>query len=353
MCHRISMAAAVWLLLGTPCGAALPTMERPAADQWVLQLPARLPDDPAQALQQVLRSGDARALGLIEARLQADEGDQALLLRAYIAQHQHDYAQALALLDRLLLRRPRDAVARHVRVDVWLAQGEIRRAATECAALALGLDGLRGTLCTAALAARRGQTSAAQSVLRPLLDDSTLAAPLQRYAWCLAGDVALQAGDLVGAESAWEGALARDPADPGARLRLLRLWRAQGRLERIDSLLVDMPESDAVLMERAWLARARGQMQQAQAIAARLEARFQEAEWAGSGLELADWARWRAEWQRDLNGALALAKRNFETQRSESDERLLRDLAEVLDDRVALSALNDWRRSQGLPESLQ
>ena len=152
--------------------AQKPPMEIPRDDALVIErLPAGYVSPPARdtapSLEQVRalmaaasRNGDARLASRAEALLprlaRTQPAETIWLLQAYAAQHRHDFAGALAVLDRLLARHPADADARHLRAQIHLVGGRLDRAKQDCTALALGIDSRRALLCFAALAERSG-----------------------------------------------------------------------------------------------------------------------------------------------------------------------------------------------------
>ena len=177
----VSAARARWLLLillatAFSASAQRPPLLMPSDPQTVIERLPRgyaaltpsakpaAPIAPISRIQQLLgaaaRTGDSRLAARADALLAkfpADERSAAVLAaRAFSAQHRHDFAGAVGLLDALIQRHPRDGAARFARAQINLVRGRLDSARADCVALALGVDAGRGLLCTAALSLRTG-----------------------------------------------------------------------------------------------------------------------------------------------------------------------------------------------------
>ena len=151
-------------------------------------------------LQAASMTGDTRLVARADALLARHVSDSVnpdlLRLRAYSAQHRHDFSGALRLLDQLIQVQPRNAGARLSRAEIQLVQGRIDKARADCRALALGIDADTGLLCAASLALRTGGYAEAGALLDHLLDQFKADDPRRAFALLARAEVAGRAGDV-------------------------------------------------------------------------------------------------------------------------------------------------------------
>jgi Tfp pilus assembly protein PilF len=346
--------------------AARPPLELPRSPAALIErLPrgyARLepaatsPLPPLDAARQLLAAaastGDARlatrAQGLLDA-LPARDRDrtEALRLRAFSAQHRHDFATALALLDRLVARDPRDADGRLSRAQVNLVQGRIDEARADCAALALGVDAADGMLCAAALSLRLGKASIAAMLAERWLASVPAADPRRRHALVLRADAASRAG-AADADGWYRQALALDGNDVRTLAAYARHLRGRGQPARALALLARAPATDGLSLERALSARAAGS-HDATALAESQGRRYALAHAVGAMPELRDEAEYLLTLRGDATAALVLAERNFASQRDAEDVDLLRRAASAARRPDVLARTRAWALARHLP----
>lgn len=303
-----------------------------------------------QLLNAAARTGDARLATHAEALLAkfpADDATPAVLrARAYAAQHRHNFDGAVRLLDRLIRIDPRDGDARLSRAQIELVRGRLDATRRDCATLAFGVDSGRGMLCVAALSQRIGETSAAASLLDRLLAQSGNDDGLRRYALVMRAEVASRGGG-DDAEAYFKRALALAPDDVRTLAAYARHLRSRGQAAQVLRLLADAPDSDGLQLERALAADTAGAAD-APALIAAQGRRYALARAVGSEPELRDEAEFALTLQDDPTRALALAVRNFTTQRDAEDVDLLLRAAAAAGQPQALQPLREWAAAQGL-----
>lgn len=327
-----------------PKGYAALTPERP-----VITAEGRL----AQAqrlLATAARTGDARLATRAEALLArhpAGEATPAVLrARAYAAQHRHDFDGAVGLLDRLIRDHPRDAAARLSRAQILLVQGHLDRARRDCAVLAFGVDSASGLLCISALSLRIGDTDAAARLTDRWLTQAGNDDESRRHGLVLRAEVAGRAG-APDAEAWFQRALAVAPDDVRTLAAYARHLRGQGRHAQVLQLLATAPDVDGLHLERTLAAHA-ANLPAARAMIAAQARRYQAAHAAGGEPELRDEAEFALSLQADPERALALAQRNFSTQRDAEDVDLLLRAAAAANRPQALQPLRAWAEAQNL-----
>lgn len=346
----------------------------PAAAQ---RAPARIPTDPAEVLERLppgftaasarrpgkrasteqisallalaASSGDARLAARAERLLEAYPADtpdrEVNRLRAFAAQHRHDFTGAIALLDRLVASNPRDGRALLSRSQINLVRGDLQAAGRDCAALTLGVDTASGTLCTAALAFRRGQYDAAARMADRALDGLPTG-DLRRHALVLRAEVASHEGDR-NADRWFRDALDIAPGDVRTVAAHARHLRRAGRPADVLRLLARAPATDGLLLERALAAHAL-RHSDAALLGSMLERRFARMRAAGDEPELRDEAELALVVRDDAPRALRLASENFRTQRDFEDVDILVRSARAANRPEALEPLHAWERRVGL-----
>lgn len=343
-----------------------PLMVPARADTIVERLPkgyaALMPERPvitaagrlAQAqrlLATAARTGDARLATRAEALLAGfpagDATPAVLRARAYAAQYRHDFDDAVGLLDRLVRSHPRDAAARLSRAQILLVQGHLDRARRDCAVLALGVDSASGLLCIAALSLRTGDTEAAARLIDRWLAQPDADAEARRHVLVMRGEVAARAG-APDADDWFQSALALAPDDVRTLAAYARHLRGQGRHAQVLQLLAKAPDVDGLHLERTLAAHAAG-LPTARAMIAAQARRYELAHAVGSEPELRNEAEFVLTLQAGPERALALAQRNFVTQRDAEDVDLLLRAAAAAKRPEALQPLRAWAEAQNLP----
>ena len=204
-------------------------------------------------------TGDARLATRAETLLAAGSNvaptDRVLRARAFAAQHRHAFTEAVGILDNLIARSPRDGDARLSRAQIETLRGQLKRARSDCAVLALGVDTGRGLLCVAVLALRQGDFSSAANVLDRWLAQAPAGDPSRRYALVMRGEIASRA--RVEDADRWFGHAVRlAPQDVRTLAAYARHLRSQGRHEDVMAILANAPDHDGLALQRALAAQA-------------------------------------------------------------------------------------------------
>ena len=300
-----------------------------------------------QLLEVSARTGDARLAARAQALLDrypaTDKSPQILHLRAFSAQHRHDFTGALRFLDEAIAREPRDGDARLSRAQVHLVQGRLDLARADCVALAFGVDSGRGLLCIAALSLRRGNLGVAASLVDRWLAQAAAADPSREYVLVMRAEIASRAG-APDADAWFAKALAAAPADVRVLAAAARHLRATGRSAEVMKLLSNA-SSDGLQLQRA-LAAHSARLPQAAALADAQGRRYQLAHELGSQPEMRDEAEFLLTLRGNAPAALALAVRNFTQQRDYEDVSVLRRAAAAAGRPQALAGLQAWAASQ-------
>ena len=353
---------------GFLCGAGIawPAPGIPASDDVVLErLPARPgdpvqrelrelrdalarnPRDPVRAIELARRhfslalaEGDPRHIGYAQAALgglpEATEASaEVLVVRAQLAQYRHEFARALALLDRARVIEPDNREALSWSAAVRMVQADYAGALRDCEQLARTADELLGTACLARVAAATGSLRAAYTRLSNALARHPGARPtLKLWVTTLLADMAQRLDDPRAADAHYRAALALDERRPAEAALLLRGW------ERSDTLLF--------LIARA--AKALGSTETPR-LASTLKARYAAADQRGERLHAQDESRFRLEFLGDAAGALALASQNWTDQREAADARILLEAALAAEAPQQAQPALDWLASSGFEDA--
>jgi Tfp pilus assembly protein PilF len=309
------------------------------------------------------RSGDARLVGRADALLAHHPGrerDPAVLrLRAYSAQHGHDFAQALRLLDRVIAIEPRAADARLSRAQLHLVGGRVTEAHADCVALALGIDAGDGLLCAAMVSLRRGRYAVATAAVDDWLrrDAETrvrtgAATDIERrrFVETLGAEVAARAG-ADDADARFRRALALAPDDVRTLAAYARHLRRVGRAREAEALLRGHEGHDGLRLQRALALRAIGTadaLRATQVLADGLARSYAQTRAVGREPELRDEAEFLLRFRGDAAGALRLAQRNFADQRDAEDVELLVCAAQAAHRPEALAPLRAWAAAEAI-----
>lgn len=304
----------------------------------------------ATLLEAASMTGDTRLMARADALLTqqpvGDDSPELLRLRAYSAQHKHDFAGAIRLLDTLIKVDPRNASARLSRAEIQLVQGRINKARADCGALALGVDADMGLLCVASLQLRTGQYAVAANLLDRLLGEFTPVDPRRSFALLVRAEVASRAGDAK-ADALYRQALAASPGDIRTQVSYARYLHRVGRDIDVEQLLAGSEQSDTAQLQRT-LAAVAARRAEAPALVAAQGRRYATAHAVGTQPEMRDEAEFLLVLEGKPRQALALALRNFEQQRDFEDVDMLVRAAEAAGQPEALDSLHAWQKAQGL-----
>lgn len=307
-------------------------------------------DDVSTMIALAQRSGDARIAARAEAAVshwpRTGAPLQVVLARAWLAQHRHDFASSMALLDAAVEQDERAHAARFMRAQVNLVRGNITAARSDCVAVALagGIDEAR--LCAASVATRLGRHDEAARLLdaRPIEPGGD--AGLARYAGMLRAEIAARAGE--DAAPRFERLVAEAPDDVAVLAAHARHLRTSGRAGEALELLQAHRSHDRLLLESALAARA-ARDPQAAVLAAQIEARYAQARQLELEPELRDEAEYWLLLGGDPARAYALARRNAVTQRDVEDVAILRAAGAASGIADPLSPLRSWAARESVP----
>lgn len=290
--------------------------------------------------------GDPRYLGYAQAALgpwwhQPSPPTSVLVLRATIRQSNHDFDSAIADLNEVLRREPRNGQALLTRATVFTVQGKYTPAREDCGRLRGVVAPIYVIVCVASIDSLDGNARAGYESVRQA------AAALPRAdaggrAWAesLRGEIAHRLDDRA-AEEHFRTALAADPRD----LYLVGAYADwlldQKRPADVLPLVQKETRVDALLLRLALAQQALGRPDAAASVD-NLRERFDASRLRGDVVHRREEARFQLHLNGDKVAALALARANWNVQREPADLRVLAEAAAATHDAAALDTVRQW-----------
>lgn len=296
------------------------------------------------------RTGDARLASRAEALwlalpAQVRATTRALEVYSFIVQHRHDFAGSLKILDRVLRAEHYNADAILARAQINLVLGRLREARGDCGQLALGIDVPSALVCVAAFSERTGEYAQARSLVERWLAEPSSNPSYRRYMLITRGEIAARSGESD-PDTWFRQALALDPEDVRSLAAYARYLNHAHRFADTRTLLATAPRTDALQLQESLAALALKSSDSAD-LTRRLAARYALAHELGTVPEMRDEAELLLATGKTA-AALALAERNFETQRDYEDVDVLQRAAQAAKSPDALKRVDDWARGESL-----
>ncbi|ATG89790.1 hypothetical protein [Methylomonas koyamae] len=300
---------------------------------------------------------DPRYFGYAEAALQPWLARQAadpevLMLQATLLQNRHEFAPALALLERALALRPRLAQAWLTRAAILEVQGDYAAAGRSCLPLAKTAAALVGAVCIDSVISLTGQGDAAYRQLQQALANSNEASATDRqWAFTTLAEIAERNGDLAAAERHYRQALASADANGYLLAAYADFLLDRQCYAEVVELLAEHTRADPLLLR---LALAERHLPQAPAAAHTdaLQARFAALRMRGDNRHQADEARFLLHLRNQASAAFELAQANWQIQREPRDARILLEAALAAGkSRTELRPVLDFLARTGLQDS--
>ena len=319
------------------------------------------PRDPERAIALARRyfdlaqsEGDPRYIGYAEAALGPfPETDavpvELLIVRAQLAQYRHQFARAIALLERVLSAEPDEPEALAWSAAVRMVQSDYAGARRDCERLAHVASELLGTGCQAHVAGATGGLRASYERLQSANERHPgVRQTLRLWVHTLLADMAQRLGDARAAESHYRAAIALGETDQYLLAAYAEFLLDERRPAETAAMLRDWDRSDVLLLLRARAVRALGA--ESPALAKILRARYAAAAQRGELLHAQDEARFRLEFLADAKGALELAAKNWSEQHEAADARIFMEAALAANDPRAAQPVLEWLRSSGFED---
>lgn len=298
------------------------------------------------------QEADPRFLGYARAALApwaaaASPPVEVLVLRATVRQHDHDFAGALADLERALADAPGHPQALVTKAVIHQVRGDHARARAACEALPASLRLARAT-CVAGVDAVTGSAQEAVVALERALAQSSDEAPaVVAWARTVLAEATARSGADEAADARFREAIAGAPRDPYLLGAYADFLLDQRRFDEVVTVLAAAPASDGLLLRRAIAEAAIGAPQAAEHTA-ELRARFAELRRRGDDVHAREAARFALELEGDPAEALRLARRTFAVQREPADARLLLEAAVAAGQPDAARPALEWLEVSGI-----
>lgn len=274
------------------------------------------------------REGDLRALGRAQALLDSTSAPhtvEATVLRAIIAQRNHDFEGATTLILEALAQQPMHAQANFTLYNVALVRGDTALARSACGQLRTLGFALIERSCHYNLMALSGDAGAAQLAFKGLqnaLGNNTRAQPVER-AWASATLAELAASiNHPDTERFYLQALSLSHDDHYSAAALADWYLGHGKATQALAVLARRPHTDRLDLLRL-IAYRQLNSPAATELQQQLAQRFRAASERDSALHLYEQARFMLDVADQPKVALELAKRNFKQQKERADRALL------------------------------
>ena len=304
-------------------------------------------------IEQARASGDLRFLGYAEAVLapwvaKPDAVPAALVLQATLQQSRHEFAAALATLDRSLLARPDDPQAWLTRATVLRVLGRYPEARDACAKFALHTDANLSAICEQGIDALAGHLASAYQTLTKVPTDGMMN---PERAWRLSelGEMAVRLGREADAERNFQEALALNPRDFYVRAAYADLLLREQRDPEVLALLKG-EESIEPLLLRLAIAQKHTNNPDFPRSREALRAAFTAEADRGEAVHRREQARFLLEIEERPRDALSAALANWAVQREPDDALVLIEAAQAAGDPREASPALDFAKALGLSD---
>lgn len=278
--------------------------------------------------------GDAHYAGYAEAVIarwmaQKPPPVEVQVLQAIILQFRHQFADARALLEKALARDPQNAQAWLTLATLDMVQGRYPTAKDDCAQVARHGGYVLGIACVGNLRSYLGEARQSVVILTQIAGDAPRLSPSFK-AWVegLLAEANERLGDWPQAERHYRKSLEYAPGDNFLLVSYADFLLDRGRPKEVLTLLADHSQSDTAFL-RIVLAQAALRSADLPRYVFLMAARFEALRARGSDYYGREQVRFALHLQHDAEGALELARRNWEVQRAPWDVRVFLEAADA------------------------
>ena len=303
----------------------------------------------------VAEEGDPRYIGYAQAALapwwsMPEPPVEIQIMRASLAQFNHDFAGALRDLDSVLTRYPQHAQARALRATINLVQARYDAARADCQALHGITDELIAVGCVAMTDGLTGHAESAYQTLQASLAQHPAASP-DEVLWVSVrlAEIAQRLNRIALAEQHFKRALALNIPDTFLLAAYADLLLDQHRDGEVETLLKERVRSDVLLL-RLVFAERNLKLPIAAARSATLAARYGAAKLRGDTVHQQEEARFALAVENDAPKALDLALKNWVVQREPRDARIVLEAALAAHQPAAAQPVIDWLATSGIED---
>jgi hypothetical protein len=302
------------------------------------------------------READPRFFGYAQAALApwwrlATPPAEVRLLRASLLQTEHRFPEALADLDAVTAAEPGNAQAWLTRATVETVRADYPAATRSCARLSSLADELVTAACIANVGAVTGRLHASEALLAATYKRGD-GADAGVGAWVMGSlaEMAARRGDAAVADARFRQALALAPGDSYLLAAYADFLLEQRRHDAVLALLAPHLRIDGLLLRHALALSGAGDKARLAPELAELDARFDAGERRGDGVHLREQARFELQLHANARRALALAQRNWVSQKELADARVLLEAALAARQPAAAHPVLDWMKASGVED---
>ena len=310
-----------------------------------------------KCIERARREADPRYLGRAQAALAPwwnadDPPAEALVLRATIRQSQHEFTNALADLQLVLAKAPRNAQAWLTRATILTALGEYPAARRACIPLAQLAPGIVAITAATSVACVNGEAERGCVLLHDALEaQSKTSRGETLWALTVLGETSARLGREIEAESFFKRALELEGCDAYLKSSYADLLLDQARYPEAAALLKDESRADGLLLR---LALAESKLEPRPASldlhVKTLRACFEAAHLRGDFVHQREEARFALRLIGDPRKALRLAQENWLVQHEPADARILLESALAARDHAAAQPVLEFLRRSRLQD---
>ena len=297
--------------------------------------------------EQAMAQGDPRYVGYAQAALKPwwdipEPPTEVLVMRATLVQYRHDFAAALADLDRVLKREPGNAQAWSLRAAIHVVQAEYATARDDCAAFAKLVDELSAAGCTTYIDSLNGRARASLDALNRALSRAVNVSGEQKL-WILVrmAEMAWRLNDAKLAEGYFKRALALKITDGFLLAAYADFLLDYGRPQEVVALLKDWTLADPLLLRLA-LAEQAVNAPATATHRSMLADRYAAARLRGDTTHEQEESRFTLQMQRQPEEALKLALSDWRVQKETRDARVVLEAALAAKQPAAAQPVLDW-----------
>lgn len=299
---------------------------------------------------QALAQGDPRYVGYAQAALKPwwelpEPPISVLVMRATLVQYRHDFAGALADLERALKRDPANIEAWSLRAAIHTVQAEYAQARDDCAAFAKLVDELSATGCISYIDGLHGRARASLDALnRSLTRARDISGEHKLWLLVRLAEMAWRLNDVKLAEDYFKRALALNITDGFLLAAYADFLLDYGRPQEVITLLKDWTLADPLLLRLA-LAEQAVNAPAAATHRATLADRYAAARLRGDTTHEQEESRFTLQILHQPEDALRLAQSNWRIQKEPRDARVLLEAALAVKQPSAAQPVLDWMAS--------